>query len=62
MFSNSPTQDGQISLSSKPGSGLQSTESIQKQLDPECHGGGVTPDTQQPAPTLFFEKVERREN
>jgi hypothetical protein len=61
MFSNSPTQDGQIPFSSRPGSGLQSTESIQKQLDPESYGGGVTPDTQQPAPALFLEKVERRE-
>jgi hypothetical protein len=61
MFSNSPTKDGQITFSSRPEPGLRSNESIQKQVDPESSGGGVTPDTQQPAPALFLEKVERRE-
>ena len=61
MFSNSQTQDGQFPLGSKSGSGLQLAEPIHEQLDPESHGGGVTPDTQQPAPALFLEKVERRE-
>jgi len=51
LFSNSRTQDEQLSLSSKPGSGVQSTESIQEQLDPESQGAGAIPDTQQLAPT-----------
>jgi len=53
MFSNSLTQDGQIPLSSKPESGLQSTESIPKQLDPESQAADVTPNTQQLAPNLL---------
>jgi hypothetical protein len=51
MFSNSQTQDRQFPLSSKSGSGLQLAEPIYEQLDPESYGGGVTPDTQQLAPT-----------
>ena len=52
-FVRPPSQDGQIPLSSKPGSRLQSTESIQKQLDPESREADATPDTQQLAPTLL---------